>query len=71
MHGFRSTFRDWAAENEINDSVAEKCVMHSVGAAVVQADPRRDLLELRRPVMQAWADAVLALQPHGQLSEPV
>lgn len=71
MHGFRSTFRDWAAENEINDSVAEKCLMHSVGNAVVQAYQRSDLLELRRPVMQAWADAVLALQPDGQLSEPV
>lgn len=71
MHGFRSTFRDWAAENAINDSVAEKCLMHSVGNAVVQAYQRSDLLELRRPVMQAWADAVLALQPHGQLSEPV
>ena len=71
MHGFRSTFRDWAAENEINDSVAEKCLMHSVGNAVVQAYQRSDLLELRRPVMQAWADAVLALQSDGQLSEPV
>ncbi len=63
MHGFRSTFRDWAAENEINDSVAEKCLMHSVGNAVFQAYQRSDLLELRRPVMQAWADTVFALQP--------
>ena len=71
MHGFRSTFRDWAAENEINDSVAEKCLMHSVGNAVVQAYQRSDLLELRRPVMQAWADAVFALQPDGELGEPI
>ena len=71
MHGFRSTFRDWAAENEINDSAAEKCVMHSVGNAVVQAYQRSDLLELRRPIMQAWADAVFALQPGGKLGEPV
>ena len=63
MHGFRATFRDWAAENEINDSVAEKCLMHSVGNAVFQAYQRSDLLELRRPVMQAWADTVFALQP--------
>lgn len=66
MHGFRSTFRDWAAENEINDGVAEKCLMHSVGNAVVQAYQRSDLLELRRPVMQAWADAVFALQFTGE-----
>ena len=71
MHGFRSTFRDWAAENEINDSVAEKCLMHSAGNAVVQAYQRSDLLELRRPVMQAWADAVFALQPDGELSKPI
>lgn len=71
MHGFRSTFRDWAAENEINDSAAEKCVMHSVGNAVVQAYQRSDLLELRRPIMQAWADAVFALQPGRKLGEPV
>lgn len=58
VHGFRSTFRDWCAENGVNDTVAEKCLMHATGNAVVQAYQRSDLLELRRPVMQAWADAV-------------
>jgi len=60
MHGFRSTFRDWAAENGIPDIVAEKCLMHAVGSAVVQAYQRSDLLDQRREVMQKWADAVFA-----------
>lgn len=60
MHGFRSTFRDWAAENGVPDTVAEKCLMHSTGSAVVQAYQRSDLLEQRRPVMQKWADTVFA-----------
>lgn len=60
MHGFRSTFRDWAAENGVPDTIAEKCLMHVTGNAVVQAYQRSDLLERRREVMQAWADAVFA-----------
>lgn len=58
MHGFRSTFRDWAEENGVPDNVAEKCLMHTTGSAVVQAYQRSDLLEQRREVMQKWADAV-------------
>ena len=64
MHGFRSTFRDWAAENGVPDTLAEKCLMHVTGNAVVQAYQRSDLLEQRREVMQAWADAVFAKLTH-------
>lgn len=60
MHGFRSTFRDWCAENGISDILAEKSLMHATGNAVVQAYQRSDLLEQRREVMQAWADTVFA-----------
>lgn len=60
MHGFRSTFRDWAAENGIPEIVAEKCLMHTTGNAVVQAYQRSDLLEKRREVMQQWADTVFS-----------
>lgn len=58
LHGFRSTFRDWAAENGVDSTVAEKCLMHSAGSKVVQAYLRTDLLDARRPVMQLWADAI-------------
>lgn len=63
MHGFRSTFRDWAAENGVPDILAEKSLMHATGSAVVQAYQRSDLLEQRREVMQKWADAVFEKHP--------
>lgn len=59
MHGCRSTFRDWCAENGIDRVLAEKSLMHATGGAVEQAYQRSDLLEQRRPIMQAWADALL------------
>lgn len=58
MHGMRSVFRDWCAENGVPDILAEKSLMHATGNAVVQAYQRSDLLEQRREVMQRWADAV-------------
>lgn len=56
MHGMRSTFRDWCAENGVSEVVAEKCLMHAVGSEVQQAYQRSDLLEQRREVMQRWCD---------------
>lgn len=60
-HGFRSTFRDWAAERGVDRVLAEKCLMHATGSAVERAYQRSDLLEQRRPIMQAWADEVLPM----------
>lgn len=62
LHGFRSTFRDWAAENGIDPILAEKSLMHSTGNAVQKAYQRSDLLEQRRPVMQKWADALISVE---------
>lgn len=59
MHGFRSAFRDWCAENGIDFLVAEKSLMHSSGSAVVDAYQRSDLIEQRREALQRWADYVL------------
>lgn len=59
MHGCRSTFRDWCAENGIDRVLAEKSLMHATGGAVELAYQRSDLLEQRRPIMQSWADALL------------
>lgn len=61
MHGFRSTFRDWTAEQGFDRTLAEKSLMHATGNEVEQAYQRSDLLEQRRPIMQAWADAVCPL----------
>lgn len=62
MHGFRSTFRDWAAEAGVDRVLAEKSLMRATGSAVEQAYQRSDLLEQHRPLMQAWADEVLPLE---------
>lgn len=61
-HGVRSTFRDWAAEAGIDYIAAEKCLMHAVGSGIVRAYLRTDMLEQRRPIMQAWADAILPME---------
>ncbi|MDC1198887.1 integrase arm-type DNA-binding domain-containing protein [bacterium] len=54
-HGFRSTFRDWAAEcSDAPREVAELCLAHSVGNAVERAYARSTLLDKRRELMNAW-----------------
>lgn len=70
MHGLRSTFRDWAAETGVQDVLAEKQLMHAFGSAVVQAYQRSDLLEQRRPVMQAWADEIIPDETLDKVNSP-
>ncbi len=56
VHGFRSTFRDWAAEQtEYPSEMAEISLAHTVGSAVENAYRRSDLFERRRRLMQDWA----------------
>jgi integrase len=56
-HGFRSTFRDWAAETQhFPHEVVEMSLAHAVGSKVELAYRRTDLLEKRRELAQAWAD---------------
>jgi len=58
-HGFRSTFRDWAAEQTAYpDEIRKAASGHIVGNAVQQAYQRTDLLEKRRNLMQDWADFI-------------
>jgi len=54
-HGFRSTFRDWAAERGYPDPVAEAALAHSVPDAVVAAYKRTTFFELRKKMMDDWA----------------
>lgn len=55
VHGFRSSFRDWAAEwANAPREVAELVLAHSVGTAVETAYRRGDLLERRRRLMAEW-----------------
>jgi len=55
-HGFRSTFRDWAAERTtFAREVAEMALAHAIPDAVEAAYRRGDLFEKRRKLMDAWA----------------
>jgi integrase len=55
-HGFRSSFRDWAAEEtSFPAEVAEAALAHAVPDKVVAAYRRTDFLEKRRRLMEAWA----------------
>jgi integrase len=55
-HGFRSTFRDWAAETtSFPNHVVEMALAHAVSDAVEAAYRRGDLLDKRRKLMEAWA----------------
>jgi len=56
-HGFRSTFRDWAAEQtNYPDEIRKAASGHTLGDAVKAAYQRTDLLEKRRNLMNEWAD---------------
>ena len=56
VHGFRSAFRDWAAEcTSAPHAVMELSLAHAVGSSVEQAYARTDLIEKRRTLMQQWA----------------
>ena len=50
-HGFRSTFRDWAAERSYPDAVAEAALAYLVPDAVVAAYKRTTFFELRKKMM--------------------
>jgi integrase len=56
-HGFRSTFRDWAAEHtNFPSEVVEMALAHAVESKTEAAYRRSDLVEKRRDLMGAWAD---------------
>lgn len=57
VHGFRSTFRDWAVECTSSAwAVMEQSLAHAVGGSVERAYARSDLLQKRRALMTAWAE---------------
>jgi integrase len=55
-HGFRSSFRDWAAERTgFPAEVSEMALAHTVSDKVEAAYRRGDLFQKRRQLMDAWA----------------
>ncbi|GHF69661.1 integrase [Seohaeicola zhoushanensis] len=59
VHGFRSTFRDWASESaNAQREVAEMSLSHRIGSDVERAYARSDLLDKRRTLMERWSNFV-------------
>ena len=57
VHGFRSTFRDWAAETTGYPShVVEMALAHAISNGVEAAYRRGDLFDKRRRLMTHWAE---------------
>lgn len=56
VHGFRATFRTWAAERmpSIPEAVAEAALAHTIPDQVIRAYNRAKFLEMRRTLLDAW-----------------
>ncbi|MCW5634717.1 MAG: integrase arm-type DNA-binding domain-containing protein [Rubrivivax sp.] len=68
VHGFRSAFRDWAAEQtNYAREVAEAALAHAIGDKVEAAYRRGDLFAKRAALMQAWADYCDRAQQPGKV----
>jgi integrase len=69
VHGFRSAFRDWAAECTTHShEVCEMALAHAIGNKVEAAYRRGDLFEKRRKLMEAWAGYVEPKARGGNVS---
>ena len=71
VHGFRSAFRDWAAEcTNFPNEVCEAALAHMIENKAEAAYRRGDLFEKRRKLMQAWGDYCVMPQSSKMLSFP-
>lgn len=62
-HGFRSSFRNWAAEmTDIDDAIAEKALAHEVPNPVARAYKRTSYIDKRRVLLEDWGAFVVG---HG------
>ncbi len=77
-HGFRSTFRDWAAEcTNYPNEVVEMALAHTINSKVEAAYRRGDLFEKRKLLMSDWAEFCLSNKvrikhhPHPRMKLPI
>ncbi|WP_155263558.1 tyrosine-type recombinase/integrase [Sphingomonas segetis] len=65
VHGFRSAFRDWAGDTQLQfpREIVEQALSHAVGSEVERAYRRGDALEKRRELINVWANYVTAPTP--------
>jgi integrase len=60
VHGFRSTFKDWASETtDFADDLSETALAHRIRDKAKAAYKRGTMLEKRRELMEAWAQFCL------------
>jgi len=57
VHGFRKSFKNWVSDHQLNREAAEAALAHALGK-VEGAYRTTDLLEARRPLMEAWGEFV-------------
>lgn len=68
VHGFRSSFRDWAAERTaFTHEVCEMALAHTIPNAAEAAYRRGDLFEKRAGLMTAWAEFLAAPPQAGEV----
>jgi integrase len=61
VHGFRSSFTDWTADQtDFPKEVADKALAHKIPNAVEAAYRRTDFFDKRRVLMKQWAEFVIA-----------
>jgi integrase len=66
VHGFRSTFRDWASETtNFPNHVVEMALAHAIGDKVEAAYRRGDLAVKRRKLAEAWSGFCASPPPFG------
>jgi integrase len=72
-HGFRSSFRDWAAEQTAYpDEIRKAASGHTLGDAVKEAYQRTDLLDKRRNLMNEWSNFLAQkLQTKSTIVTPI
>jgi integrase len=69
VHGFRSTFRDWAAERtNFPREIVEAALAHAIDNKVEAAYRRGDLFEKRCRLIEAWAKFCGSRRPRGRYS---
>ena len=70
VHGFRSTFRDWAAERtNFPNHVVEMALAHKIPHAVEAAYRRGDLFDKRRKLMETWSEYCAHLDRNTRTGE--
>jgi integrase len=70
VHGFRSTFRDWAADKtDYPHEIVEAALAHTVSNDVVRAYRRTSFFDKRRDLMNAWADYCDGKEPIAPMDE--